>query len=129
MNNLLDVILVLSFVCLIVESVREVVFSKQIEKRKKARKQRELARQIKLQNKIDDFNEFKSRIEDNGYCDENCMNCREFDYIGYINCKYRDSGYQQAKKYFQKRGGAINNIRITLQDYSVADVLELYDMV
>lgn len=93
--------------------------NRRIEKVNKMRKQRELQRKIKLQNKIDEFEVFKSKIEAFDKCEDGCLDCREFNYLKYEQCK-------QARKYFQKRGGAINNIRITLQDYTIQDVLTLY---
>lgn len=126
MNSLLNMGLVLSIALLVLVSVREIVIARENKKRANRRKQRELERQIKLQKKIDEFETYKSRVEEFEDCNGDCMECKEFNYIKYENCKYKDEGYQNAKKYFDERGQTMRNIRITLQDYTVASVLELY---
>lgn len=127
MNGLLSFILVVIFMGVI--STREVYIARENKKRANRRKQRELERQIKLQRKIDEFDEFKSSVEEFEDCNGDCMECKEFNHIKYENCKYKDEGYQNAKKYFDERGQTMRNIRITLQDYSVASVLELYGQI
>lgn len=129
MNSLLNMGLVLSFALLVLVSLREIVISIENKKRAKRRKQRELARQIKLQKKIDEFEIYKTSVEEFEDCNGDCMECKELNYMRYENCKYKDEGYQNAKKYFDERGPTMRNIRITLQDYTVASVLELYGQV
>lgn len=127
MNSLLNLGLVCVFIVLF--SVRELMIRRANRKRAEYRKERELARQIKLQRKIDEFEDFKSKVEEIEDCNGNCRDCEEFNYIRYQNCKYKDEGYQNAKRYFDERGQTMRNIRITLQDYTVASVLELYGQV
>lgn len=114
-------------------------------KRAERNRQRELARQVKLQEKIDAFGEFKHVIDT---FDISCNSCYEFDTRQYLECHENDyngihrksrpfdlkipckligehdnRSYQEA---YQESSNVISNLRVTLQDFTVAEVMGLY---
>lgn len=149
---MLNIMIVVGMICLVVIGSMGIalrLYRKKVEReRLEYRKQRDIARQIRLQRKIDEFNAFKKSIGyteedeleyerklyeeekekskntkcDHEYnykdCDEDCMECREFYYQRYEKCK-------NARKYYDSRP-VLKNIRVTLQDCTIQEVLTLY---
>ena len=152
---MLNIMIVVGMICLVVIGSMGIALKmyrrKIARERLEYRRQRDLARQIRLQRKIDEFNAFKRSIGyteedeieyerkleeekrqkleedrenyknakcDHEYCNEDCMECREFYYQRYLKC-------QNARKYYDSKP-VLRNIRVTLQDYNVQEVLVLY---
>lgn len=126
-----------------------------IEKEKKTKAERETRSKMKLQKKVDEFNKYKSYIEDAG---DTCAECYAYDYVQYIKChQYDHDGLLRHKINFNleypcpKKQGKTNlsslakqentsyieahneigekpirNLRVQLSDFTVEEVEHLF---
>lgn len=117
-----------------------------IERVKKARKEREIKRNIRLQEKRDNFLAYQRLIET---YKRGCAKCYETDYIQYLECHPND--YEGKKKYkhnfdlnkpckltgehdnttyqeaYENIGEKpIRNLRVALQDFTAGEVQHLF---
>ena len=120
---------------------------KRAEQQEKARKMRELRSQMKLQVKRDEFEEFKKVIK--SYPKE--VEHVEEDYTTYLECHPGDYNGKERKKhdfdlkqpckligerdntsyyesYMENKDNKIRNLRVTLQDFTVEEVMHLYSL-
>lgn len=121
---------------------------KRAEQQEKARKMRELRSQIKLQRKRDEFEAFQRLVET---YDRDCEKCFEEDYTTYLECHPGDYNGKERKKhdfdlkqpckligerdntsyyesYMENKDNEIRNLRVTLQDFTVEEVMHLYSL-
>ena len=95
---------------------------KRAEQQEKARKMREVRSQIKLQAKRDEFEEFKRVIE--SYPKE-VKHVEEDIFCKFVEERDNKSYYDS---YMENQDNKIRNLRVTLQDFTVEEVMHLYSL-
>ena len=118
------------------------------EKQEKAKKLREVRSQMKLQAKREEFEAFQRLIET---YDRDCEKCFEEDYETYLECHPNDYNGKERKNhnfdlkrpckmigerdntsyydsYIENKDNSIRNLRVTLQDFTVEEVMHLYSL-
>ena len=95
---------------------------KRVEQQEKAKKIRELRSQMKLQAKRDEFEEFKKVIK--SYPKE-VEHVEEDVFCKFVEERDNTSYY---KSYIENQDNKIRNLRITLQDFTVEEVMHLYSL-
>ena len=128
--------------------ISEKLETKRVEKQEKARKLREVRSQMKLQAKREEFEAFQRLIET---YDRDCEKCFEEDYETYLECHPNDYNGKERKNhnfdlkrpckmigerdntsyyesYMENKDNEIRNLRVTLQDFTVEEVMHLYSL-
>lgn len=95
---------------------------KRAEQEEKARKMRELRSQMKLQVKRDEFEEFKKVIES---YPKKVKHVEEDIFCKFIEERDNKSYYDS---YMENKDNPIRNLRVTLQDFTVEEIMHLYSL-
>lgn len=146
LNRIGNILVGASIIYLVVKQVTRLIRVKHNEKAEKRKKERETRRMFKLQEKRDNFNEFKNVIEN---YEKTCKDCYEFNYTQYLECHPNDfDGLERRKSrtdltkpckligehdrpdqvqtYMENLDKPISNLRVTLQDFTVDEVIHMF---